>query len=154
VKIGVKNVWAEKEGVAKHLDLDLSWGMRFVWDTGLRWQSVGSFSGYVFYDLNGDGIKQPPERGVKGVKIDGGSGKTATTDALGYYKLGGVVGKKAVLVLDLKTIPKGYNPTTSARREVEIVPAKSKRVDFGIITRMNQTHEHVTDICSMHRLIE
>lgn len=135
LKISVKNVWAEKEGVAKHLDLDLSWGMRFVWDTGLRWQSIGSFNGYVFYDLNGDGIKQPLERGVKGAKIDGGNGKTSITDAMGYYKLSGVVGKKAVLALDLKTIPKGYNPTTSTSREADIVPAKTKRVDFGIATR-------------------
>ena len=135
LNVRITNVWAEKEGVAKHLDVDLSWGMRWVWDTGFRWQSVGSFYGYVFYDLNADGIKQAYEKGAKGVEVKGPEGKTSVTDEKGYYKIPHVVGRQAVLELNLKTIPKGYSPTTSTTREVDVVHAKAKRVDFGIATR-------------------
>ena len=135
IKVRITNVWAAKQGADKHLDLDLSWGMRFLWDTGFRWPSVGSFYGYVFYDLNADGVKEVGERGIKGVQIKGPEGKTYTTSAMGYYKVPRVSGRQATLEIDLKTIPKGYSPTTSTVREVDVVHATAKRVDFGIITR-------------------
>ena len=134
-KIRVDNIWAEKDTVTKHFDIDLSWGLRFLWDTGLRWQSVGGFDGYVFYDLNANGKKEPNEKGVKGILIKGPGGKTAVTDARGYYKISHVVGREAFLEMDLTNIPQGYSPTTSTRREVDIVHAKVKRIDFGITTR-------------------
>ncbi len=134
-KVRISNIWSEKEGVAKHLDADVSWGLRLVWDTGLRWQSVGSFYGYVFYDLNADGIKQVYEKGVKGAEIKGPDGKAAVADRKGYYKIPRVVGRQAILELNINTIPRGYNPTTSAQQEVDVVHAKAKRVDFGIATR-------------------
>ncbi len=136
VKLRIDNVWAEREGVGKHFDVDLSWGVRLLWDTGLRWQSVGGFCGFVFYDTNGDGIKQPQEAGVPGAKIAVNGKKTAVTDRDGYYRLKGVSGKTATLSLDLSTIPPGYNPTVSAERKVDIVHGVNKRYDFGLATRM------------------
>ncbi len=136
VKLRIDNVWAEREGVGKHFDVDLSWGVRLLWDTGLRWQSVGGFCGFVFYDTNGDGIKQPQEAGVPGAKILVGGQQRAVTDREGYYHLKGISGKTAVLSLDLATIPQGYNPTVSAERKVDIVHGVSKRYDFGLATRM------------------
>ncbi len=135
LKVRLANIWAEKAGVSKHMDFDFSFGLRMVWDTGLRWQSRGGFYGYCFYDLNSDGIKQSDEKGVKGAEITGPNGKSVTTDELGYFKFANVVGKKAILELSVKSLPKGYNPTTPTSREVEIVHGKSKRVDFGIATR-------------------
>lgn len=135
LKARVTNIWAAKEGVAKHLDLDLNWGLRIVWDTGLRWQSVGGFYGYVFYDINGDGIRQPNEKGAKGVEIKGPNGRKVVTDETGYYKISGVSGRKALLELNLQTVPRGYSPTTSTSKEMDVVHAKTKRLDFGITTR-------------------
>ena len=135
LKCRVANIWAEKEGVGKHFDLDLNWGLRFIWDTGLRWEPVGGFSGYVFYDLNSDGLRQASEKGVKDVLIKSSGGKTTTTDGRGYYKISGIKGRRTMLEVDLKTIPKGYSPTTSVSRELDIVHARTKRIDFGIATR-------------------
>lgn len=135
LKCRITDVWAEKAGVTKHFDVDWNWGLRFVWDTGLRWESVGGFAGFVFYDLNADGIKQAAEKGVKGVQIKAADGKVATTDDKGYYRISGVKGKRTVLEMVFQTVPRGYNATTSAQREVDIVAAKTKRVDFGIATR-------------------
>jgi len=135
IKLRVADVWAEKAGVAKHYDLDISWGLRLLWDTAFRWESVCGFSGYVFYDINGDGIRQPEEKGLKGAVIKANNGKTAATDTVGFYKITGLKGKQAGLTLDLRTVPKGYSPTTDVERKVDIVNASVKRVDFGLTTR-------------------
>ena len=131
----ISDIWAEKAGVVKHFDFDLSWGMRLLWDTAFRWQSVGSFCGYVFYDQSGDGSRQSYERGVKGAVVKASDGKTCVTNAAGFYKISHISGKETTLSLDLSTIPKGYSPTTSAMLGVDIVHARTKRVDFGITTR-------------------
>lgn len=135
LRLRITNVWAEKTGVAKHVDLDVNWGLRFLWDTGVRWFSSGSFGGYVFYDANSDGIRQSSEKGVKGVLIQGPEGKTATTDSRGRYKISHISGRTAVLKIDASTMPRGYNLTSPGEVESEIVHASTKRVDFGIATR-------------------
>ena len=135
VKVRVTNVWAEKEGIEKHLDMAFNWGLRFLWDTGLRWQSVGGFAGYVFYDENGDGIKQADEGGVEGVVILGPEDNQATTSLAGYYKMSGIKGSNARLEMDLNTLPQGYSSTTSFEKEVNIENLITRRVDFGIASR-------------------
>ena len=136
VKLRIDNIWAERTGVEKHFDVSLSWGVRLLWDTGLRWQSVGGFSGFVFYDINGDGVKQTGEAGVPGVKIAANGQKEAVTDKGGFYRISGVSGKKADLAINLATVPQGYNATVPPERTVDIVHAKTKRYDFGLATRM------------------
>ena len=133
-KMRVDDVWAEKEGVVKHFDVNLSWGMRLLWDTGLRWQSSGGFYGYVFYDMNGDGVRQPEEEPVSGVRILLNGKKDAFTNREGYYEFRNVSGKKAVLSLDVSSFPHGYN-ATSSEKTVEVVHARRKRYDFGLATR-------------------
>lgn len=135
IKARVADVWAEKTGVAKHFDFNFSWGVRLLWDTAFRWETVGGYAGYVFYDLNGDGIRQPQEKGVKDVLIRAQDGTAATTGATGYYRIARLKGRRTTLSLDTGTIPKGYNLTTPATKDVPIVHAKIKRVDFGIATR-------------------
>lgn len=131
----VTNVWAEKAGVDKHFDLSLNWGLRLLWDTGLRWETVGNFDGYVFYDLNGDGIMQPGEKGAAGVVILGPDKKTSKTNDRGYYKLFHIKGQTAYLELDVTTLPEKYHPTTPTTPKCDIVYGKTGRVNFGIATR-------------------
>lgn len=134
-KCRISNIWNKLETVEKHLDLDLNWGIRFLWDTGLRWDTVGCFDGFVFYDTNGDGVMQTSEKGVVGALVVGPSNKTAKTDKRGYYKLTQINGKTAYLELDLSTIPKKYNPTTATVQKHDIVFGKTRRINFGIATR-------------------
>jgi len=105
LKARVADIWAEREGIAKRMDLEVNLGVRFVWDTGFRWQTVGSVYGYVFYDLNADGIKQPGENGVANVEIQVLGQSSVKTSNSGYYKLDRVVGKKAkVLIRGLRML--------------------------------------------------
>ncbi len=134
VRLRVTNVWAEKAGAAKHVDLDLSWGMRFVWDTGVRWFARGAFCGLVYKDTNGDGRRQEDEEGVPDVRVRAGE-KEALTNAQGYYYIPDVVGPSARVQIDPGSLPSGYNPTSAARRDEEVVPLAARRVDFGVATR-------------------
>ncbi|MFH1381160.1 MAG: SdrD B-like domain-containing protein [Candidatus Omnitrophota bacterium] len=130
----VANMWAEKEGVDKHFDLGLNWGVRFLWDTGLKWDTVGNIDGFVFYDVNGDGVMQANEKGVAGVMIAGPTDKRAKTNDSGYYKLPHISGRTAYVELDLSTIPQKYNPTTNVTQKCDIVYGKTGRLNFGIAT--------------------
>ena len=80
----------------------------------------GSISGRVFNDLNGDGAKDVPEPGLanRTVYIDANNNSTfdsgersAMTDALGFYRLGGLVpGSYKVR----QVIPSGWTQTAPA----------------------------------------
>jgi hypothetical protein len=109
-------------------------GMRYDMDTGFRWQPVGSFDGYVFKDQNGDGVRQPYEPGIPNLKITA-DGKEDVSDEKGYFEIKGVAGKKAVLLLDTSHLPTGFVPTSSADQATEIIPGKTKRIDFGLTPR-------------------
>ncbi len=134
VRLRVANVWAERTGVAKHVDLDLSWGMRIVWDTGCRWFTRGAFNGIVYKDVNADAVKQESEEGVPDVRVRVG-GKEVVTNAYGYYYISDIVGPSALVRLDTGSLPRGFAPTSDAKREEEVFYLATRRVDFGIATR-------------------
>lgn len=136
----IRNNW--KDGVnnaQKGFDLDVNAGLRYLWDTGLRWDSVCNISGYVFKDLNGDGLRQRDESPVEGMKVWLGNSKSMTTDLFGYYQFKGVRGQKAYVSLDGALLPAGYVPTVPIRQEIAIAQGKNIRVDFGIISRCEIT---------------
>ena len=131
----IRNVWPGNTGVNKRIEADFNIGMRYLWDTGVRWESVGSIEGYVFRDLNADGLRQRDEAPVQGIKILLGKDKTAITDEFGYYKFGKVKGKRAFVVLDIMSLPSGFVLTVPQRQEVAIKHSQTVRADFGIISR-------------------
>ena len=137
-RMGVANVWVEKQGVTKHMDWDISWGMRFVWDTGFRWYARGGFCGLVYKDVNADGVKQKTEPGVAGVLVRIGDREARTNDS-GYYHIPDIVGPRAFVEIDPGSLPLGYSPTTEAKRDVEVVYLATRRVDFGVATRTEIT---------------
>ncbi|MBL7130631.1 MAG: hypothetical protein ISS45_04440 [Candidatus Omnitrophica bacterium] len=131
----VANVWAENAGAAKHLDAEVRYGLRLAWDTGLRWNTKGNVGGFVFYDLNGDSIKDGDEEGVEDVVINATAKKTDTTNDKGYYFIKNIVGKKARVSIDMNTIPRGYTLTTPSFYDTDIKHGATKRLDFGITTQ-------------------
>jgi len=132
----IRNNWKDGvNGARKGYDVDFNAGMRYLWDTGVRWDSVCNISGYVFKDLNGDGLKQRDDPPVEGMKVWMGNDKSQITDIFGYYKFKGVRGQKAYVSLDGVMLPAGYVPTVPIRQEIAIAQGKNIRVDFGIISR-------------------
>jgi len=135
----VRNVWADNPDVDKRVEANFYAGLRFLWDTGLRWESVGAVEGYVFKDLNGDGLIQIDELPVEGVKIWLGKDKFYITDKDGYYTFTKVKAKRAYVNIDTATIPSGFVLSVPATQEAIIAHGKAVRINFGIISRTEIT---------------
>lgn len=135
----VRNVWAENPQVSKRVEASVNAGLRYFWNTGVRWEASGTIEGHVFKDENNDGIRQEHESGSENVKIWIGKSRQQMTDAQGHYIFRNVTGKKAFVTLDSATLPSGYILTVPITQEVEIVPQRRIRADFGITVRSEIT---------------
>lgn len=91
--------------------------------------------GYVFYDANGDGIRQAGENtGPKDVPVrlkqDGSVlRQTKTTPPLGYYQLTDVIPGNYTIAIE---VPAGYVATSPAEVAVRVTSGQDKLVSFGI----------------------
>ena len=130
-----RNIWQDNPNVTKRMELDFNAGMRYLWDTGLRWEAVGDVEGYVFKDLNSDGLRQKDEPPVEGIKIWLGKNKSCITDLFGYYNFKKIKAQKVYITLDTSTLPSGYVLTVPVTQEAVISHLGKSRVDFGIICR-------------------
>ncbi|MDD5730923.1 MAG: SdrD B-like domain-containing protein, partial [Candidatus Omnitrophica bacterium] len=135
----VRNIWAGNPNIVKRVEAEFNGGMRYLWDTGVKWESVGRIEGYVFRDLNSDGLRQKDEPPVEGIKLLLGKDRSSVTDIFGYYVFEGVKGKKAYVSFDTSTLPSGFVLTTPALQETFIVNHGYARLDFGIISRSEIT---------------
>jgi tetratricopeptide (TPR) repeat protein len=131
----VRNVWAENANVNKHIDVNFYSGLRYLWDTGIRWESQGTVEGYVFKDLNSDGLRQRDEAPVEGVKVWLGKDKFQVTDLFGYFKFKNVKAHKAFVNIDATTLPRGFILTVPATQEAPIAQGKATVINFGIISK-------------------
>jgi hypothetical protein len=131
----MRNSWADKAGIVPRMDFNFNAGMRYLWDTGVSWESAGNIEGYVFKDFNSDGLRQRDEAPVEGVKIYLGKDKFQVTDIFGYYKFKNVKGRKAFITLDATTLPPGFVVTVLISQEIAIAHSRTVAANFGIISR-------------------
>ena len=130
----VRNVWADNPAVSKHIDADFNAGLRYMWDTGVRWEPIGSIDGYVFRDLNSDGLIEGGEEGLEGVKLWLGK-KSTETDKKGYYRFDKIRARKAYVNLDTQSLPSGFVLTVPVTQEASIANHKSVKINFGVNSR-------------------
>jgi hypothetical protein len=128
-----------QESMTHRIEAQFMTGMKYLFDTKTHWSAVGNFDGFVYKDLNGDGVRQAGEPGIAGMVVTTIDGKSATTDANGFYSIKSVAGKRVALTLDNAKIPYGYAPTGAVRREVDIIQDKTQSVDFGLTPRSEIT---------------
>ena len=131
----VRNVWADNPNVDKRIEADFYTGLRYQWDTGFRWEAIGVVDGYVFKDLNSDGLRQDQELPVAGIKIWMGKKNYQVTDSSGYFKFPKIKAKEAYITLDTNTIPAGYVPTVPVTQQARIVQGGQTTLYFGLISR-------------------
>lgn len=131
----VRNVWAENPDAKKRVDVNLYGGLRYVWDTGLRWETYGSLDGHVFNDLNLDGTRQKEEPPVAGVKVRADKDRVQVSNKEGYFRFPKVRTGEVKVTLDSATIPTGYVPTSVGLLTVTVSRAKKERVAFGVGVR-------------------
>ena len=131
----VNNYWAENADTTKRTEAEIRFGTQWTFDTGLKWNPIGSITGIVFKDLNSDGKRQADEIVMKDIKIFLGREKFDITDEEGAYIFKNIRARKAFVYLDTNTLPAGYVPTEEKSQEITIQNGKLINVDFGVIAR-------------------
>lgn len=94
-------------------------------------QRVGTVTGVVFEDLDGDGTLDDAERGLAGVAVrlsGAGSTRTAATAADGRYRFDGVAPGTYTVE---ETDPAGFGSTTPNLRSVSVSPGGAATANFG-----------------------
>ena len=135
VSTRIRNIWKEDSTATSRVEASFNAGMKLLWNTGLRWDSVATVQGYVFKDYNSNGLMERDEPPVFGVKVWLGKNQSRVTDELGFFEFQKVRGKTAYLTLDTGTLPPGYLLTVPVTQQIPIVNSQVERVYFGVTSR-------------------
>ena len=92
----------------------------------------GGISGYVFVDENGNGVRDPGESGLDGVRVVIG-GRTVRTDAEGRHRVWDLVPFEPVRVwIDPRSIPDPRMVSVRSEVTVRVPPASFGRLDIAV----------------------
>jgi len=118
------------------VELAVLTGVRWLFDTQvIRWDPAARIDGVVFHDLNGDGLRQPAEVGLEGVRVKAGLARETMTDREGRFTFGRVGGKMIPVSLDVGTLPSGFTTSTPATQTLRPGEGRFPRLLFGVIGR-------------------
>jgi len=93
--------------------------------------------GKVFDDANANGVEDPGEQGIAGVRLVTAQGLLVTTDAQGRYHIACPVlpdadlGSNFIVKVDERTLPSGYRLTTDNPETVRLTSGKVSKLNFG-----------------------
>jgi uncharacterized repeat protein (TIGR01451 family) len=92
--------------------------------------------GKVFDDANANGVDDPGEKGIAGVRLVTAQGLLVTTDAQGRYHvvcplMPDAAGSNFIVKLDERTLPSGYRLTTDNPETVRLTAGKVSKLNFG-----------------------
>jgi uncharacterized repeat protein (TIGR01451 family) len=94
--------------------------------------------GKVFNDRNGNGYQDQGEPGIPGARLATVNGELITTDEFGRYHIAcasvpdAQIGSNFVLKLDLRTIARGYWPTSDNPQSIRLTRGKISELNFGV----------------------
>ncbi|MEY2849546.1 MAG: hypothetical protein RI885_2213 [Actinomycetota bacterium] len=105
-------------------------------------EGTASISGVIYDDRDGDGVRDPGERGVGGVVVvvtwQGPSGPVVirvTTAPDGSWSLGSLPPGLYGVAVDLSTVPSGFRASNPVATTVQLAPGGTAFVANGITTR-------------------
>ncbi|MGC1387242.1 MAG: SdrD B-like domain-containing protein [Steroidobacteraceae bacterium] len=93
--------------------------------------------GKVFDDANANGVQDPGEKGIAGVRLVTAQGLLVTTDTEGRYHIvcppisSDSPASNFVVKVDERTLPSGYRLTTDNPETVVLTPGKVSKLNFG-----------------------
>ena len=93
--------------------------------------------GKVFDDANANGVDDPGEQGIAGVRLVTAQGLLVTTDAQGRYHIAcpvlpdAALGENFIVKVDERTLPSGYRLTTDNPETVRLTAGKASKLNFG-----------------------
>lgn len=97
---------------------------------------VAAVRGAVFLDGDADGVRDPGEPGLPGVRVlafgPEGLRRTALTGDDGGFALPGLVPGPWRIVLDVQSLPERHEPTTPTEVRLELASGEVAEVAFGV----------------------
>ncbi len=114
-------------------DIGVHVGMRITFGGATYWDPLGTVTGVVFKDRNGDGKYEKNDEGIQGVTVKVGD-KEGVTDKNGRYRVQ-IRGKTVDVVPVLDTIPGGLLFSTPQFLNVPVYQGRSIHADFGLISQ-------------------
>jgi uncharacterized repeat protein (TIGR01451 family) len=92
--------------------------------------------GKVFDDANANGVDDPGEKGIAGVRLVTAQGLLVTTDAQGRYHIvcpltPDAAGSNFIVKVDERTLPSGYRLTTDNPETIRLTAGKVSKLNFG-----------------------
>ena len=94
--------------------------------------------GKVYDDLNGNGYQDSGEPGIPGARLATVNGELITTDEFGRYHItcaavpDAQIGSNFVLKLDVRTIARGFAPTSENPQSIRLTRGKISELNFGV----------------------
>jgi len=114
-------------------DFEVHVGMRITFGGATYWDPLGTVSGIVFKDKNGDGKFISGDEGIPDVKVKVGD-KIVTTDKYGRYRI--QIRAKGVEVTPvLDTVPGGLIFSTPQLLNVQVIQGRQSKADFGLTSQ-------------------
>jgi hypothetical protein len=129
----LRNVWAEEADRDAYHELDVRWGLRSSWDLPFSWSPQAQVDGFIFNDLDGDGIKDESEEGIEGAKIRVGK-KEVISQQDGRYQ-GKFSAERIIISVKPDSLPSGYVFTTPMSRQIKVKHNEVYRINFGFNTQ-------------------
>lgn len=115
---------------------DFTWGERKKiagLRSGIETKGYGTIEGFVFNDINQNGVKEIGEKSIKGITIRLEDGSEVQTDENGYYVFSRVeIGRRQV-TLEGRRIPADYNIISPDKVRVEVKLRKTTRLNFQLL---------------------
>jgi len=93
----------------------------------------GLVEGFVFQDVNGNGVPDFGEPPAPGIFIRLDDGQTARSDANGHFAFSNVIEGSHNVGLDLEVLPASYNSPGTTTASVRVQRLAPGRHDFGLI---------------------
>ena len=93
---------------------------------------TGWIEGFVFFDENGDGVRQPTERGAPGVLVTLDGRGTQVTDNEGRYRFGIVATGAHAIAISVERVPLPWGLQDEAARAVRVEVREGARVDVPL----------------------
>jgi hypothetical protein len=100
---------------------------------GVDTEGYGTIEGFVFNDINRNGIQDDGEESIKGIAIALEDRSIAKSDVRGYYKFSRVEIGRHLVSLDVKRIPAKYNIISSEKIYVDVKLRKTSQMDFQLL---------------------
>jgi hypothetical protein len=112
--------WGERERIS---------GLR----SGVETRGFGTVEGFVFNDINRNGVQDKGEEGVKGITIRLEDGSAVKTDERGYYQFSRVEVGGHMVTLDVRRIPAAYSIISPEKIRIEVRLRDTLIVNFQLV---------------------